>query len=84
MPPPKHLDKGIDQDNPLSSVTGLPALLVPAGYTRNENGPIAIEFLGRPWSEPTLFRVGYAYEQLSKNRQQPAATPSLPGERFDY
>jgi amidase len=38
----------------------------------------------RPWSEPTLFRVGYANEQLSKNRQPPLTTPALPGERFEY
>lgn len=84
VPPPPHLERGVDQDNPFSSVTGLPALLVPAGYTRKENGPIAIEFLGRPWSEPTLFRIAYAYEQLSKVRKPPASTPPLPGERFEY
>jgi Asp-tRNA(Asn)/Glu-tRNA(Gln) amidotransferase A subunit family amidase len=84
LPPPPHLDRGVDQDNPLSSVAGLPAVLVPAGYTKKENGPIAIEILGRPYSEPTLFKVAYAYEQLSKNRKQPPTTPALPGERFSY
>lgn len=84
MPPPAHLQKGVDQDNPFSSVTGLPAVLVPAGYTQKENGPIAIEFLGRPFSEPTLFKLAYAYEQISKNRKPPATVPALPGERFSY
>jgi Asp-tRNA(Asn)/Glu-tRNA(Gln) amidotransferase A subunit family amidase len=84
MPPPPHLERGVDQDNALSSVTGLPALLVPAGYTRKENGPIAIEFLGRPFSEPVLFRLGFAYEQQSKNRKTPASTPPLPGEHLTY
>lgn len=84
MPPPAHMERGVDQDNPLSSVTGLPAVLVPAGYTKNENGPIAIEFLGRPFSEPTLFKLAYAYEQTSKNRKTPPTTPALPGERFSY
>jgi amidase len=65
-------------------VAGLPAVLVPAGYTKKENGPIAMEILGRPYSEPTLFKVAYAYEQLSNNRKQPQATPALPGERFSY
>jgi amidase len=65
-------------------VTGLPAVLVPAGYTKKENGPIAIEFLGRPFSEPTLFKVAYAYEQISKNRVTPPSVPALPGERFSY
>lgn len=84
MPPPGHLERGVDQDNPLSSVTGLPALLLPAGYTSKENGPIAIEFLGRPFSEATLFKLGYAYEQISKIRKSPAAVPPLSGERFSY
>lgn len=84
MPPPPHLERGVDQDNPFSSITGLPAVLVPAGYTKKENGPIAIEFLGRPWSEPTLFKLAYAYEQLSNNRKIPPTTPALPGERFEY
>ena len=84
MPPPPHMERGVDQDNALSSVAGLPAVLVPAGYTQKENGPIAIEILGRPFSEPTLFKVAYAYEQLSQNRKPPPTTPSLPGERFSY
>jgi amidase len=85
LPPEGHLEDGVEEkDNPLSSVTGLPALLVPAGYTEKENGPIAIEFLGRPFDEPTLFKLAYAYEQLSHNRKIPAATPPLPGERFVF
>ena len=65
-------------------MAGLPALLMPAGYTKNENGPIALEILGRPFSEPTLFRIGYAYEQLSKNRKNPSSVPPLAGEQFVY
>ncbi len=84
LPPEGHLETVAEKDNPLSSVTGLPAVLVPAGYTEKENGPIAIEFLGRPFSEPTLFKLAYAYEQVSKNRKVPPTTPALPGERFEY
>ena len=84
LPPPPHLERAVEQDNPLSSVAGLPALLMPAGYTKNENGPIALEILGRPFSEPTLFRIGYAYEQLSKNRKNPSSVLPLAGEQFVY
>ena len=84
VPPEPHMDKGVEKDNPFSSITGLPAVLVPAGYTKNENGPIAIEFLGKPFSEPTLFKLAYAYEQMSKNRKLPDSVPALPGERFSY
>jgi Asp-tRNA(Asn)/Glu-tRNA(Gln) amidotransferase A subunit family amidase len=85
LPPERHLDENVrEKDNPLSSVTGLPALLVPAGYTRVENGPIALEILGRPFAEPTLFKLAYAYEQVSHARKPAPTTPPLPGERFEY
>jgi amidase len=63
----------------LSSVSGLPAIVVPAGFT-SQNQPVGIEFLGRPFSEPTLLRIAYAYEQATKHRQLPATTPALPGD----
>jgi amidase len=85
LPPEPHMAERVaEKDNPLSSVTGLPALLVPTGYTKAENGPIAIEFLGRPFSEPVLFKLAYAYEQTSQRRQPPASTPALAGEKFTY
>lgn len=57
---------------------------MPAGYTKKENGPIAIEFLGRPYSEPVLFRLAYAYEQAAKPRKPAALTPALPADKFTY
>jgi Asp-tRNA(Asn)/Glu-tRNA(Gln) amidotransferase A subunit family amidase len=84
VPPEGHMERHPEKDNPLSSVTGLPAVLVPAGYTKEVNGPISVEFLGRPFSEPVLFRIAYAYEQKSMNRKTPEPTPALPGESFTY
>lgn len=85
LPPEPHIsERNPERDNPFSSITGLPAVLVPAGYTEKENGPIALEFLGRPYSEPVLFRLAYAYEQLGPVRKTPPTTPSLPGETFTY
>ena len=75
-------DDGI-RDNPLSAVTGLPAIVVPAGVSA-EGLPIAIEFLGRPFSEPRLIQLAHAYEQASRMRKAPASTPPLQGERFRY
>ncbi|MEJ1963858.1 MAG: hypothetical protein WDO56_20800 [Gammaproteobacteria bacterium] len=56
-PPPKHLEQQAEADNSFSSVSGMPAVVMPAGYTKDLNGPIAIEFLGMPFSEPTLFKL---------------------------
>jgi Asp-tRNA(Asn)/Glu-tRNA(Gln) amidotransferase A subunit family amidase len=76
LPPEPHVsENNREKDNPFSSVTGLPAVLTPAGYTAKENGPIAIEFLGRPFSEPTLFALAYAFEQLARVHKLPPTTP---------
>lgn len=75
-------DRG-PRDNPISAITGLPAIVVPAG-TNAEGLPISIELLGRPFSEPTLIRLAYAYEQASRRRVAPKSTPHLAGEAFTY
>ena len=76
-------DRVSDSDNYLSSMTGLPGLLVPMGYL-GEGVPLALEFLGRPFSEPTLLKLASGYEARTHHRRAPATTPPLPGERFSY
>jgi amidase len=71
------------RDNPLSAVTGLPAIVVPAGVSA-EGLPIAIEFLGPPFSEPRLIQLAHAYERAGQLRKAPRTTPGLPGEKFGY
>jgi aspartyl-tRNA(Asn)/glutamyl-tRNA(Gln) amidotransferase subunit A len=45
-----------------ANITGQPALSVPCGFS--EDGlPIGFQLLGQPFSETTLFRLAYAYEQ---------------------
>jgi amidase len=39
--------------------------------------PAGITFFGRAWSEATLIRIAYAYEQQTRNRRPPATTPPL-------
>jgi Asp-tRNA(Asn)/Glu-tRNA(Gln) amidotransferase A subunit family amidase len=81
-PPIGTGDRG-PRDNPVSAITGLPAIVVPAGVDA-EGLPISIEFLGRPFSEPTLFNLAFAYEQASHRRTAPGSTPHLAGEVFPY
>jgi Asp-tRNA(Asn)/Glu-tRNA(Gln) amidotransferase A subunit family amidase len=65
---------------------GFPAMTVPAGFTtkvydRAADGsmlpakaaalPVGIDFLGLPFSEPTLFEIGSAYESATHNRVPP-------------
>ena len=69
--------------NRISTVTGLPTLTVPAGF--NTDGvPVGIEFIGRHFSEATLLRLAYAYEQASPQRKLPPTTPLLGSEVLTY
>lgn len=69
--------------NQLSPATGLPALIVPMGFTP-EGLPAGLEILGRPWSEPTLIKLASGFEAVTNNRRVPASTPALAGEKIGY
>ena len=47
------------------NLTGLPALSVPCGFTR-EGLPIGLQIAGRPFDEALVLRVGHAYEQATE------------------
>ncbi|GGD91527.1 amidase family protein [Paenibacillus nasutitermitis] len=58
----------------LSSFTGYPTVTVPAGFT-SDNMPVGMDFFGRPFSEPTLIKLAYSFEQNTHHRQAPKLTP---------
>jgi amidase len=66
----------------LSPVLGFPAMTVPAGFTA-DGLPVGLEFMGRAFAEPTLFRLAYGYEQGTHHRKPPQTTPALRGESSD-
>ncbi|MBT2687449.1 amidase [Bacillus sp. ISL-47] len=49
---------------------GYPSITVPAGYTP-EGEPVGMTFTGLAYSEPTLIKLAYAYEQATKKRKAP-------------
>ena len=54
----------------------VPSITVPAGFT--EAGlPAGITFLGRPFSDATMIKFAFAYEQATNHRVPPASTPPL-------
>ncbi|MBI3476072.1 MAG: amidase [Acidobacteria bacterium] len=59
-----------------AAVAGYPNINVTAGYLYGL--PVGISFFGRAWSEPTLLKIAYAFEQLTKARQKPMFLPSIP------
>jgi amidase len=60
-----------------AAVAGYPNINVPAGYSHNL--PVGISFFGRAYSEATLIKLAYAYEQGSKHRRAPQFIPTLAG-----
>ncbi len=55
----------------------VPTITVPAGFT-TDNLPTGISFLGRPYSEGTMIKLAYSYEQATMHRRPPESTPPLP------
>ena len=53
----------------VAAIAGYPHITVPAGYFRGL--PVGLSFFGRAWSEPTLIKLAYAYEQATKHRRPP-------------
>jgi amidase len=52
------------------------SVTVPAGFTSN-NLPVGVTFFGLPYSEPTLLKLAYSYEQATHHRAPPKTTPAL-------
>jgi amidase len=78
--PPKL--NGDRNTTPAGSLTGIasalhwPAAVVPMGYSY-ESLPSGLQIIGRPWSEPTLIEIAYAYEQATRHRAPPGTVPPL-------
>jgi len=61
----------------LSPPTGFPAFNVPMGYSL-DGLPAGLQLLGRPFGEPPLIRISFAYEQATMHRRPPPLAPPLP------
>jgi amidase len=72
---PACLTDHIDGDHDLggsstpAAVAGYPHITVPMGFPSGL--PVGISFFGRAWSEPTLLKFAYAFEQATQHRRPP-------------
>ncbi len=58
-----------------AAVAGYPNVTVPAGFIRGL--PVGCSFFGRAWSEPTLIRIAFAFEQATHHRRPPEFRETL-------
>jgi amidase len=58
-----------------AAVAGYPNINVTAGFLSGL--PVGISFFGRAWSEPTLIKLAYSFEQATKARQAPRFLPTI-------
>ena len=68
-------DYGPGGTSTLPAVSGYPHVTVPAGFAFGL--PVGVSFFGRNFSEMTLIRIAYAYEQATRHRQPPKFLPSI-------
>ena len=58
-----------------AAISGYPNVTVPMGFVHGL--PVGISFFGKAWSEPTLLKIAYAYEQATNNRKPPEFKETL-------
>jgi Asp-tRNA(Asn)/Glu-tRNA(Gln) amidotransferase A subunit family amidase len=79
-------EEQVERNGVLSNSTGFPALTFPGGFSASTpeapaGVPVGIELLGAEWGEPTLLKLAYAYEQISRVRKPPKSAPPLRRQR---
>jgi amidase len=62
-------DYGPGGASSIPAIAGYPHITVPAGFAFGL--PVGLSIFGRAWSEMTLIRIAYAYEQATKHRRPP-------------
>lgn len=68
-----HGDHSYAGSSSAAAVAGYPNITVPAGAIHGL--PVGLSFFGRAWSEPSLLKLAYAFEQATQWRRAPELEP---------
>ena len=68
-------DHAVGGSSNAAAVAGYPDITVPAGFVFGL--PVGISFFGRAWSEPTLLKIAYGFEQTIQARRPPRFRQTL-------
>ncbi len=68
-------DRWLGGSTSAAAVSGYPSITVPGGHIFGL--PLGISFIGRPWTELTLLKLAYAFEQATKFRKPPEFLPTI-------
>ena len=63
----------------LAAVAGYPSISVPAGFIAGM--PVSVFFMSGAWSEASLLRIAFAFEQATKARKAPRFLPTISPEQ---
>lgn len=69
-------DHGLGGASQPTALAGYPAITVPAGFAFGL--PVGITLMGRAFTEPTLIRLAYAFEQGTRHRIPPKYKATIP------
>jgi Asp-tRNA(Asn)/Glu-tRNA(Gln) amidotransferase A subunit family amidase len=67
---------GFPTNTLIAAQTWMPSICLPAGFTP-AGIPVGLEMIVLPYHEPELFRLGYAFEQITHRRRPPASAPPI-------
>jgi amidase len=65
---------------PIAAKAGYPSVAVPAGFVGGDDTPehpIGVTFTGGAWSEASLLRFAFAFEQATRARRSPSGLPPV-------
>jgi Asp-tRNA(Asn)/Glu-tRNA(Gln) amidotransferase A subunit family amidase len=72
----RYTTENFPTNTPIAPQTACPAVSLPGELTE-EGLPVGVELLGKPYDEPSLIEMAYAYERATDTRTPPESAPPM-------